>query len=252
MKCRICTLIFLFSGILFQNAKAQKGDMSIHLDLGYGFPSGSESIISHQNGTYSESPFSFGTGSNIALAGSYMLSDHLGVGLDLNEMIGRSFNLVTEYVNNFTQTSTSAYSGNLFAVTPDLILSANADKINFYGRFGVVVGLPSVTVKTTWSGQFVQPGTNIDLYTGGVAIGVYAAFGVQYPITDHLKLSAELFDRDLTYRPTTYKNTQAFDGASKTADRTLSTSGGSQTDLTTPMTFGSIGLKIGISYSLMH
>ena len=252
MKRRICTLFFLFSGILFQNAMAQKGDMAVHLDLGYGFPSGAESIRNYQNSTYSQSAFSLGAGTNIALAGSYMLSDHLGVGIDLNEMTGRSFNQVEEYINNFTQTSTATLSGNLFAATPELILSANADKINFYGKFGVVVGLPSVTIKTTWSGQFVQKGTNIDLYTGGVAIGAYAAFGAQYPIGDHFKLSAEIFDRDLTYRPATYKNTQAFDGTSKAADQTLTNSSVSQSNLTTPMAFGSIGLKIGISYSLKN
>lgn len=252
MKGTISLLFILFSGIIFQKAIAQKGDLAIRLDVGYGIGSGAESTINNQNGTYTETPNSFGAGTNIAIAGNYMLGDHLGVGLDLNELVGTTFKSSTEYVNNFTQTSTDAFTGSLFAATPYIIVSANADKINLYGRFGIVVGLPTVTDKTTWSGAYTQPGANVDVYTGGAAVGIYAAFGVQYPIGHHLKLNAELFDRDLTYRPTMLKNPQTFAGNTPIPTRTLSTTSGYQAGLTQPMTFGSIGLKIGVSYSLIR
>ena len=249
MKQKIFKLSILLAMGACQTAIAQSGAIAVRLDIGAGLPSGVSTIQNTSNGNTTIAPLSYGTGFNIALAGNYMFSDHIGAGLDLNYMIGYN-TTSTDDGSSGGSSNTIVYKGTLFAITPNIILSANADKINPYARFGIVIGLPSYSITTTETGPSFLSGANIDTYSGGLALGWYAGFGIQFPLSDKLKLNVELFDRDLTYLPTTYTNTQAFDGASQAPTRTLTTSNSNQNNLTSYQPFGSVGIKVGVQLSL--
>ena len=181
-----------------------------------------------------------------------MFSDHMGAGLDLNYMIG--YNTTSTYKMANPVTTTYVSTGSLFAITPNVILSANNAKINPYARFGIVIGSASYQVKTTESSLGAESGANINTYTGGIALGWYAGFGVQFPLSDKLKLNVELFDRDLSYAPTTDTNTQAFDGQQKQPTKTMTTSfdasNSNNSEPTAFVPFGSVGFKVGVTMNL--
>jgi len=246
-------LIALFASIFScATSNAQNDGLSLRADIGVGLPSGVGTAYSYNNTVTTVAPYSLGSGFNIAVAGNYMFSEHMGAGLDLNYMVG--YTSTTTYKESNPITTTNVSTGSLFAITPNVILSANSGKINPYARFGIVIGVPSFEVKSTQSSTGAASGTNIETYTGGVAIGWYAGFGVQFPLTDKLKLNVELFDRDLTYAPTTDTNTQAYDGQQKQPTKTMSTSydiaSGTNGENTAYLPFGSVGFKVGIAMNL--
>jgi len=247
MKTRNLVLAIIASAATFQTAKAQ---FSARLDLGYGFPSGTQTQYDDPSHPTKVTPYSYGGGFNIAIAGNYMFSDHIGAGLDLNMLLGTPVTQ-TQAVQDVTYTTNTA--GSLFAITPNLILSAHKEGINPYGRFGIVLGVASITSTTTASGPGAPDGKDVYVFSGNLAVGWYAAFGVQFPLADNLKLNVELFDRDLTYAPATETNTQTYTGMQKFDTQTLVTSTNSSsapnTQLTSYEPFGSVGLKVGIEMS---
>ena len=252
MKQKIVLISLLASILSCGTAMAQNDGLSLRADIGVGFPSGVGTATSQNNTVTTVAPYSLGSGFNIAVAGNYMFSEHIGAGLDLNYMIGYASTTTVKIDNPITTTNVS--TGSLFAITPNVIISANSGKINPYARFGIVIGMPSYQVKSTESSVGAYTGTNIETYTGGGAIGWYAGFGVQFPLTDKLKLNVELFDRDLTYAPTTDTNTQAYDGQQKNPTKTMSTSSdpssGTNTENTSYLPFGSVGFKVGVTMNL--
>jgi len=252
MKQKIVLISLLASFLSCGRVMAQKDGLSVRADIGVGLPSGVGTSTSYNNTVTTVSPYSLGSGFNIAVAGNYMFSDHMGAGLDLNYMIG--YNTTSTYKMSNPVTETYVSTGSLFAITPNVILSANSGKINPYARFGIVIGSASYQVKSTQSSVGAESGTNIETYTGGIALGWYAGFGVQFPLSDKLKLNVELFDRDLSYAPTTDTNTQAYDGQQKQPTRTMSTSydasAGGNAEPTVYQPFGSVGFKVGLTMNL--
>jgi hypothetical protein len=224
----------------------------MNADIGAGLPSGVSTLLSLNGNTYSISPYSVGAGFNIDLGGSYTIGNHIGAGLDLTDMIGFA---QKSSINISSASLTIHKTGSLFAATPYLSLFTRAGKFDPYARFGIVIGSPSYTWSNTESGQNNVNGTNTNLYSGGFAVGWYAAGGVQIAMNHFLSLNIELFDRDLTYLPTTLTNTQAYDGYLKQPTIKLVTSESSVNNLQvlsgqvlsayTP--FGSVGIKAGIS-----
>ncbi len=249
MKTKNLVLAAIALAATFQTANAQ---FSARLDVGYGFPSETQATqaTTDANGNTKIMPYSYGQGFNLALAGNYMFNDNIGAGLDLNMLFGTPTTLTTV---SGGITGTEKMTGSLFAITPNLILSAHKEGINPYGRFGIVLGVASETQTITASGTGAPSGSNINVYSGNLAFGWYAAFGVQFPLSDNLKLDVELFDRNVTYAPSTLTNTQAFDGAQKADTQTLVTSKSSNASANTQLTsydpFSSVGLKVGIEMS---
>ena len=250
---QIIVLICLTASIFTcQTSMAQSDGLSLRADIGVGLPSGVGTVTSVNNTITTVSPYSLGSGFNIAVGGYYMFSDHMGAGLDLNYMIG--YNTTSTYKMGTPVTETYVSTGSLFAITPNVILSTNSGKINPYARFGIVIASASYQVKSTESSTGSSTGANIETYTGGMALGWYAGFGVQFPLSDKLKLNVELFDRDLSYAPTTDTNTQAYDGQQKKPTHTMVTNydaaAGGNNEPTAYQPFGSVGFKVGIAMNI--
>ena len=230
--------------ILFiQQADAQKGRIYASIDLGYGFPSGEGTWLSGTESSRSASFYSFGAGLNIAASGSYFFSDHIGAGLDIGYLFGSPLNSTNQINNNNGNAVIGNFvnTGSLFAITPNLVLSLNHEKINPYARFGIVLGAASVVEKATEEGPGEIPGTNIELLTGDLSLGFYGAFGIRFALSDKLSLEAELFDRTMTFEPTQAVNTQTFDGLQKSPTITFSKNIDNTSSSNTQLLFSSLG-----------
>ncbi len=250
MKKKSIVLSIACALTFFQDVYAQSNTFSARLDIGYGFPSGAQYFTNVDNATQTIVPFSLGAGFRVAAGGNYMFSDHFGGGLDLSFLTGSPAVNTVSPPSSESKIITSV--GSLFAMTPNLIFSLNNDVYNPYMRIGFVVGIPSFTVSTTESGPGAQNGTNIDLYSGNLALGLYSALGIQFRMTDQMMLNLELFDRDLTYSPQFYTNVQAFDGNSKNSQQILVKSTANRfygaPTLTQVAPFGCIGFNGGVTW----
>jgi hypothetical protein len=252
MKLKTLIVAIALSLPVCQAVKAQTGAFEVHLNLGYGFNTATSTFISDDGNTLTVVPYSLGSGLNIDLGGTYMIGDHLGLGLDLTDVMSGPIKY-TSYRSQGDIQVNNTYTGGLYAITPMLVLSANhPDAINPYGKFGLVLGSATITYTATESGKNSNSGTYIDVYSGNLAIGAYAAFGLAVPLS--VKLNLEVFDRTLSYSPSKLSNTQAYDGGQKLNDLTYVTSkngsSASDTQLASYWPFSSIGLKVGISLFL--
>jgi|GEM_PF-2984033 len=240
---------------------AQKGVFEGTFDLGYGFmaspqsglavpTSGSTYVYANNITTTSATdvPYSFGTGLNIGLSGTYFLGNHIGAGLDLSYLAGSPTTFMLDEGSGIQATILA--TGNLFAITPMLTLSANTENINPYGKFGIILGIPSATLSMTEAGTGSLSGTYIANFTGNVAVGWYAAFGLQFPLSSNAALDVELFDRTLAWEPGQMQNTQTFDGQTKdptvTFTHTVDQSSTNQA-IYNFYPFSSAGIKVGIT-----
>jgi len=230
---------------------AQNGLLEARIDIGYGTTSGAQSVTNVSGSTSTDVPYSMGMGFNVALSGSYFFGDHIGAGLDINYVAGTQ----TTFTNNEGPIQvTYTMQGSLTTVTPFLVLSAHNEGINPYGRFGIVLGMPMATISTTAAGALAPSGTNIDVASGNLAVGLYGAFGVEFPLGDNLALDVELFDRSLQWEPGQVENTQAYDNEPKAKTITYShsvtsPSGDNQvSSFSTPYSpFSSFGIKVGLT-----
>ncbi len=237
-------IAFATSGI------AQNGLFEARVDIGYGTTSGPQSVTNVSGSTSTDVPYSMGMGFNAALSASYFFGDHIGAGLDINYVVGTP----TTVTSGGTIQYTSTLQGSLATVTPFLVLSAHPGGINPYGRFGIVLGVPQATISTTAAGPLAPSGTNIDEASGNLAIGLYGAFGVEFPLSGNLALDVELFDRSLQWEPGQVENTQAYDGESKAKTITYShsvTSPSGDNQVSSYSTlyspFSSFGIKVGLT-----
>ena len=250
-------VILSFSIMVAMATTSSAQVFDLRLDLGYGFPSGTSYMQVNDGSTTKDVPFSFGSGFNMGISGSAWFGDHIGAGLDLNYLIGSVYTFTNSAPQAFGSVQTTDnWSGSMFAITPMLLLSAHSDGINPYGRLGLVIGVPTITDNQTQAGNSAAAGTNTDVYSGGMAVGLYAAFGVEIPLTDNLLLAPELFDRTMNYTPTQVENTQAYDNQTKYPTTTLVTSLANNSTASNTMLapyrfpFSSWGIKVGLIYRL--
>jgi hypothetical protein len=151
-----------------------------------------------------------GGGLNATLAAGFMLSDHIGIELGVNEYIG--LNKKTKYTfNSNTHDETWEYkiSGKMLQIIPAIVITPGLEKINPYARIGMIVGiLPSVVSKG--DGSYTNKGeykatTQTDIYkyksSGGVALGFTAAGGADIMLGEKFVFFGELVFNGITYAP---------------------------------------------------
>jgi hypothetical protein len=229
---------------------AAGGDIDTRLNVGYGFRAGPNYLYSNTGAANTVVPYSLGAGFNVGIGGTYWFEDHLGLALDINSVFGSPAKNVD--VTSSGITDNYSWRGSLLTFTPQIVLSANRAGINPYGRFGFSIGSASFTYEDVQTGPSAHAGTYIDKYSGGVATGLYSAFGLEYGIDDNVKIFAEAFDCNMSYAPAQVENTQAFNDAKKLPTVTFVESkdktSANNTLLKAYFPFSSAGLKIGVSF----
>jgi len=251
MKFKLLMAATAVSILLSREVKAQAGLFDVHVNVGYGFAAGMGSLISYTGSEQTTVPYSLGAGLNLDLGAAYMLSDHIGVGLDLSDIMGTAIKY-NEIGNQVVKNE--ELTGMMYAATPMIILSANPDGISPYGKFGLVLGAASFTRTETESGILAHSGTYIDTYSGDLALGLYGALGIRFPLSDKVGLTVELFDRTVSYAPTTLTNTQPYDNDKAnntiTFTDTVDNSTANNTANKVYWPFSSAGVKVGVTVNL--
>jgi len=252
MKNRKSLITFGFSFLMSTAAMAQAHSIDLGVNVGYGFTAGPQTLVSNTGSTVSAIPYSLGAGVDAGLNFKYMATTHMGIGLSLNYVAGNQVSY-TE-LGNPGVVINRVYQGNLFSIIPDLVITTNNPGLNIYGKFGPDLGVASFTQTSTQSGNRAEAGTNIDTYSGGVAVGLYSALGFSYPLGDRVRINLELFGTMMSYAPMQRVNTQTYDGDQKSPTITYASSidntTAADTELKSWYPFSSAGVMIGVSINI--
>ncbi|MGD0582542.1 MAG: outer membrane beta-barrel protein [Bacteroidales bacterium] len=185
----------------------------------YGLPVGTSVLGDKSNFTYDYSTdVSTATGSSKAVSGSF------GAGPTFSIAVGYKFNqnfmfdLSGEYlVSNKYQISSYSkyiYSGysavdsdftnsqaKAFLINPSFVFSAGFGKAAPYGRFGIVVGIPQMTVNESYynNGDGVTQYDKTWVYKKGLAFGYQAAIGMNWKLSDKFDIYTEVNILNMTW-----------------------------------------------------
>ena len=157
--------------------------------------------------SYNISKVSFTSGVHISIAGGYMFNKHVGV--DLSASFGMSN---TQYIFNDNNVTIGGVPCNVQFVTkainpimlmPSLVLQSGGDVLNLYTRFGIAIPLKTYLQQDQLITNLPGTGTiETDDYvwkiSNAFSLGITAAAGVQYKITDNIKVWGEASMLSLT------------------------------------------------------
>ena len=229
------TLWVLFALLVAGTATAQKN--YIRLGGGGGIGLGQYAGYEWANNTtdnatdvYEFKSMGLGSGLNVNLAFGHMTSDHFGLELGVNEFIGLNRTTTSKSTSNSSSwESETKWSGKMLQLVPAMVLSAGLEKMNPYGRLGMIIGiLPSLTEKYEGTSNY-EGGTYKETHkytskakiSGGVALGFTAAGGVTYNLGKKLQLYVELVYNGVTWSPKKGKYTEmTLDGTDQLPDAT--------------------------------
>ncbi len=160
----------------------------------------------HEDGTYTLEtvPVTMGTGGNISAAAGYLLTKNFGFELALSEMMGIAMKgtYVSELPGGWSETT--RYYGRMFMVIPSFVLTPALEKVNPYGRIGLIIGaFPQLyrTYEATRSSGVDYEEKTKEYYHGGLAMGVLLAMGVEFNLSDLIALTLELNYNGISYSP---------------------------------------------------
>jgi hypothetical protein len=179
-------------------------------------------IIENDNGyigqtsTYSISivNYSLGKGFNFGGTFGYMFNKYLGAEIGLSYLIGAKAQ--AEQIVNRTVTSpdgttknsfkkTTTLSSNMFRIIPAIVFKAGFEKVNPYGRFGLIFGIGSAEINIDDDIPFIGLATegriSTEKLSGGLAFGFDAAVGVEFKLNERIGLFGEFSFINLNYSP---------------------------------------------------
>ena len=147
--------------------------------------------------------FSLGQGFHAGGAYGYKINDHLGVELGISYFRGSQQYFDTRLIMlDFEESEDGrpptieegnlrrGFEAKVWQLTPALVLEAGFEKLNPYGRLGLVVGVGTIeqSVDAEFPSLVLQSRQE---RTGGVHLGIAAGLGVQYHLSDRWSLYAE-------------------------------------------------------------
>ncbi|MFA9212866.1 MAG: outer membrane beta-barrel protein [Candidatus Methylacidiphilales bacterium] len=212
MKTTITKTIIASVMALFTfNAFAQK---NFYLKLNGAYNLGTTATLNGlsnqtQSGTVTTNEIvelAFGKGINFGGAVGYMFNKNIGTELNISYLLGG-----TTTAKNSSNSSTSSnsinldYSSTMLSFIPSIVITPGFEKINPYARFGLIIGVPTVTGKLSNSNTFngeTNTTNQTTIFNGSLAFGSQSAFGIDYKINDKFSLFGELNFTSLTYTPT--------------------------------------------------
>ena len=211
------------------------------------------------------SNINLGKGIPVGLTAGYLFSKYLGAALGVNYIVGGVATAnTTEITGDYTAIEVSK---RMIQIRPSLVLTPGLDKVNPYIKMGPVLGMANVTIDQNRKVGSDHYNIVLDL-TGGLAVGFQSSFGVLYPLNDRLRFFGELTYTDLFYEPTKGEYTvYSKNGVSQLPTMntytkeidfvdTITSGPGApsptnpQQRYRSPLSFSSIGLHVGLHYSL--
>jgi len=197
----------MICGLALTNATFAQG-FYLRTSIGYAFPaagqildgtatpySGSATVTVAGPENYDLKKASFGSGGYLGAGGGYMFNEHIGIDMAF------SFGIAPQkYTFNYTDVP-RAYSVSVIQqatnpafLIPALVVQSGGDRIKAYGRVGVV--MPLNTDITQDQVYTTTPASHVTDYTfqikSSFSLGFAAAVGLQYQLSDKVKLTGEL------------------------------------------------------------
>jgi len=208
MKKTIILIIFLVFYIGSSNAQ------KFYARIGVGASAGTTSTLdmlykySYDGGnrTIRVVPVDLGSGMNGSVAFGFMPCKYVGFELAISKFIGflSRGDSVMKMLGGVNSEAT--VKANVLSLIPSVVVSAGLEKVNPYGRFGIMIGvLPVMRQFYKSERTSVHPPNEVEAtheYTGGVAIGFNATGGVSFKVNNLISMFAELNFTGMSYSPT--------------------------------------------------
>lgn len=142
----------------------------------------------------------FGRGINMQLNAAYMFNENVGLDLGFSYLMGSEFSLSAE---NSEEKQESILKLNMYRVLPSLVLATSLNDVQLYMKFGFNIGTGNIenTQKYTTT-QSADDELQINLFSGGYSLGTQAALGMDFPISDNIKFTGEIYCVSANYAPT--------------------------------------------------
>ena len=226
-KLLIITLLVLFS---FIGSSTFAQSAYIKLGGGYGLSLASQMIYDQSTTpatTWDNKYGSFGEGINFQAGFGYNINSNFALELAGSYLLGK----------------------NTITIQPSVVIKAPMKDVTPYTRFGMVIGIPSLFQEVT---STLVTGTDKFKESGGVALGVQGAVGMNFKAGKHLGIFAEVFGIGMNYGPSQRENTETFAGV--TADPLVTygetgTYATANTEATPRRSLSSFGLNLGLTYT---
>jgi len=215
-----------------------------------------------------------GTGLPFVLAAGYKLHENFFVELGIDYFYGFSIKSKDVYPTYYPSSSIdSKWHGQMLSIVPAVVMTFAINKIHPYARLGLKLGvLNSVVYNDTEiksaperAGESTHESKSKDY--GGIALGVQAALGTDYAISDKISLFGEIQVDGISYSPKHGKYLEySIDGVDQMGNRTVNQNEWDylkDVDYTKNITadqpdeasrvnhrFGNVGLVIGVKYTI--
>jgi hypothetical protein len=282
-------ITLLLSIVISAATKAQTSYVSIYTGyaLGINKTSNLENYSSTYNwdtDEYTESmnslSYSLGEGINFGGALGYMVNENFGFEIGVNHSKSKSFvasesdsEISTIYNYRASIEYNESVQSKMTRISPSIIYQLNRDKFSPYAKFGMVLGMGSITTSETFIAEETTPTENykltgniIEVATGGVSLGVNSTLGALFPVSESISVFGEVSITNLNFAPNESKLTEAKedgvdflseldvrDKNTKFTDKYTEDSYDpdvAQTSLKEPLAFSNIAFNLGIKLNL--
>lgn len=254
---------------------------------GYAIPIATESVGQMQSRNYVDDgnttsdrdktksvSASYGSGINFNVGGGFMFSEFFGVDLNASYLMGKKYetgyNRQYDYGSYvYTDNNTITTNSKAIFITPSFVITTGGAHAP-YGRFGVVLGSPSINrEQSTYNdGDGTYTSFKKWEYKGGISTGFQGAVGMNWTLAANLKLYTEVNFTSMTFYPKEGNLTKSsdddvsndldqVDAYYKKIEFVKSIDNTAQTDFTKPRKelrqgtpFSSLSLQVGVVYSI--
>jgi hypothetical protein len=201
-------IILLTALITVMFSTASFAQFYTNLNVGYGFGKSTANLdywgfynyTQNSSTTYTEEQIflSLGKGLNFGVTVGNMFNEHVGAELGINYLLGGKSKASDEYMNGAK--TDYVLMARMGRAIPAIVIAAGTEKIDPYAKFGVVISLGSVKYE-------IEDNYNSDVFiekwcfNGGVALGFMGAIGAKFPLSDKMRLFAEINTINQSYAP---------------------------------------------------
>ena len=232
--------------------------------------------------TFSFLDYSLGQGLNLGGTIGYMVNDKLGFEIGVNYTKSKSFEGFYKYdeigfgYRDYLE-EIMGIEGTMTRITPTVIYKLNSKKVSPYVKFGLALGLGTITTTETYAAE-ITVGSMSEKYTstwmqkssGGISLGFNSAIGITIPVSKNISLFGEASLTNMSFAPNESEVTEytedgidilndmsTYEKNTKYEDKFTSGGGNSvfdenvaRTELKQPFAFSNLAFNIGITLSL--
>jgi hypothetical protein len=160
---------------------------------------------SSTSNTFTSKKAGIGTGLPFVLAAGYKINENFGFELGIDYFYGFSIKQKSSTTNS---TNESKWHGQMLSLVPAFVMTLPLDKIHPYARLGLILGVLNSVVYQNHEVRTSFPEKATETITdskskdyGGIAVGVQAALGTDYVLSDNISIFGEIQVDGINYCP---------------------------------------------------